>query len=669
MGARQGEGLSGEGLRVKGPRVKGLIWALLLALVLLRAVLVCLQPLTPAAGDPALRLEGERGPVPVRLVGHLLADPRAYASGTGCSVLLQLPVGRSELQFSPCPQPPPRQGWRLAAEGQLRRPRPAPHPLLAGPAERLARRQAASQLQVERFEVIERPDTPVANLRRRLADTLMERAGPERGGVLAALVLGGAVVPLPAEVRELFRAAGLSHALAASGFHLSVLLGAVLPLARRLPRLPRLLLAFGAMGLFVLLAGLQPSVLRAVLMAAIAVLVLECGQRGRPLAILLASALLLLLIWPRWLVEVGFQLSVVATAALVVAAGPLERALRLRLPAWCGGWLAPATAVPLAACLWTLPLQLLHFGVVPLYAIPANLLAAPLLTPLTLGAMLLALFTLLLPPLAALLLPPLAALAGVLLAIVGAVAALPMAQWQLGRPTPLLVTLLAAGLLGLQWPGLARRWRRLAPALVALACGLHLAMLQADQLLLVHQGHRDLLLARHRGRAALVALQADGFSCHQAGQLARGLGVARFDWTLLLDPLPPDPPDCWNGRSGLVLASADGSPPLLPGQRLQSPGLGAEAIAMASRGLWLEVGRRRWLLLPDRQDLWAWRDQPAAASPPDGLWLGFRPGPRERSWLAAEGPEQVWISGEALDGGPAGWRASGRSGSLQQSLS
>jgi competence protein ComEC len=204
---------------------------------------------------------------------------------------------------------------------------------------------------------------------------------------------------------------------------------------------------------------------------------------------------------------------------------------------------------------------------------------------------------------------------------------------------------------------------------VALACVLHLAMLQADQLLLVHQGHRDLLLARHRGRAALVALQADGFSCHQADQLARGLGVSRFDWALLLDPLPPDPSGCWHERAGLVLASADGSPPLLPGQRLQSPGLSAEAIAMASRGVRLGVGRRRWLLLPDRQDFWAWRELQGGPASFDGLWLGFRPGPRERRWLSAQGPERVWLSGEAVAGDPSGWRASGRSGSLQQSLS
>ncbi|MFM9102834.1 MAG: ComEC/Rec2 family competence protein [Cyanobium sp.] len=406
-------------------------WALLLALVLLRAALLSGQPLPLAPGDPARLLAADAAPPELALQGRLLADPRASADGSRCTALLQLAVGRTELEFSPCPDPAPQEGWQLRVWGRLRLPTPAAHPLLSGAAERLGQQQAASQLRVSEWQVLGRPPTPVADLRRRLAAALIERAGPERGGVLAALVLGSAVVPLPAELRELFRASGLSHALAASGFHLSVLLGAVLPLARRLPRLPRLLLLGAAMGLFVLLAGPQPSVLRAVLMAAISLLALECGRRARPLAALLASVLLLLLIWPRWLVAVGFQLSAVATAALVLSAGPLEQGLRRWLPSWCGPWLAPAVAVPLAACLYTLPLQLLHFGVVPVYALLANLLAAPLLTPLTLGAMALALLAVVLPPLLGLLLPPLAALAGLLLLVVRLVAGLPMAQWQL----------------------------------------------------------------------------------------------------------------------------------------------------------------------------------------------------------------------------------------------
>jgi competence protein ComEC len=641
-------------------RLKPLLWGLLLALLLLRVGWLAFTPLQPAAGDPVLQLQAAGGPLELTLRGTLLSDP--VPSGAGCRALLQLPVGRTELRFKQCPAL--QQGWRLQVQGRLRRPQVSPHPLLAAPAERLARQGSFSQLQVQDFEVLQRAPTPVADLRRRMAQALVQHAGPNNGSVLAALVLGSAVVPVPAELREAFRAAGLSHALAASGFHLSVLLGVVLPLGKRLPRLGRLTLAAAAMGLFVLLAGPQPSVLRAVLMGALALGIVECGYRGRPLGILAASALVLLLARPDWLLDVGFQLSVVATAALVVSARPLELGLRRWLP----GWLAVATAVPLAASLYTLPLQLLHFGVVPLYAVPANLVVAPLLTPLTLGAMALACLAVILPPLLPLVTAPVAWLTNVLVAVVKLFAALPMAQWQLGRPAPGLVLLFTVALLALAWPALARRWRLLGGALFALVVAVQFSLLSADQLLLVHQGRLDLLVARHQGRAVLVSSSGDGFSCSQASQLARGLGVQRYDWALLLDPLAPEQPHCWQGQAGLVMASADGSLPFQPGQRLASPGLSAAPVAIESRAIQLQLGRWRWLLLPDRQALWAWRQPSVLRGRLDGVWLGFAPSARERRHLKELGAKRLWLSGTIPAGLPAPWAASGPSGYLQAAL-
>ena len=641
-------------------RLKPLLWGLLLALLLLRVGWLAFTPLQPAAGDPVLQLQAAAGPLELTLRGTLLSDP--VPSGAGCRALLQLPVGRTELRFKQCPAL--QQGWRLQVQGRLRRPQVSPHPLLAAPAERLARQGSFSQLQVQDFEVLQRAPTPVADLRRRMAQALVQHAGPNNGSVLAALVLGSAVVPVPVELREAFRAAGLSHALAASGFHLSVLLGVVLPLGKRLPRLGRLTLAAAAMGLFVLLAGPQPSVLRAVLMGALALGIVECGYRGRPLGILAASALVLLLARPDWLLDVGFQLSVVATAALVVSARPLELGLRRWLP----GWLAVATAVPLAASLYTLPLQLLHFGVVPLYAVPANLVVAPLLTPLTLGAMALACLAVILPPLLPLVTAPVAWLTNVLVAVVKLFAALPMAQWQLGRPAPGLVLLFTVALLALAWPALARRWRLLGGALFALVVAVQFSLLSADQLLLVHQGRLDLLVARHQGRAVLVSSSGDGFSCSQASQLARGLGVQRYDWALLLDPLAPEQPHCWQGQAGLVMASADGSLPFQPGQRLASPGLSAAPVAIESRAIQLQLGRWRWLLLPDRQALWAWRQPSVLRGRLDGVWLGFAPSARERRHLKELGAKRLWLSGTIPAGLPAAWAASGPSGYLQAAL-
>jgi competence protein ComEC len=656
---------------------------LLLLLVLVQAQL---RPLQPAAGDPLRLLVGGDGPQPAILTGQLLSDPVAIAAAEAapagqagpCRVLLQTAGGRSELSFRACPAL--REGWNVRVQGLLRRPRPAPHPLLAGPAERLARQGSWTRLSVERLEVLRRPATPIADLRRSIAARFVAAAGPERGGLLAALVLGSAVVPLPAELRVDFRVAGLSHALAASGFHLSVLLGAVLALGRGLGRWTRLALGGGAIVLFLMLAGAQPSVVRAVLMGAIALVLLESGRRARPLGLLGLSLAGMLLLRPAWLHDVGFQLSAAATAGLVLTARPLEQALARRLPGgasntaprWAA-WLAPALAVPVAASLWTLPLQLLHFGVVPLYAVPANLLAAPLLTPLTLGAMALALVAVLVPALLTPLLVPLGWLAQLLLQLAHAVAGLPLAQWQSGRPLPLLVLLFTVALLGLVLPGLGRRRRVLATGLGLGVLVLHLVLLGGDQLLLVHQGEggpaRDLVLARHRGRAALVSTRADGFSCRQAGQLAQGLGVARFDWALLLDPVAAADPDCWSRLAARVVAYGDGAVPLAAGQRLASLGLAVEALAMDSHALRLHLGRQRWLLLPDRQSLASWRSGHLAMGPataPESVWVGFRPRPAERRALLAQGPRQLWLSGPGPAGAPLprGWRASGPSGAL-----
>ena len=100
----------------------------------------------------------------------------------------------------------------------------------------MAARGSWSQLRANDIAVLDRPWTPIADLRRQIAGRFQAAAGAEQGGLLAALVLGSAQVQLPEDLRQAFRVAGLSHALAASGFHLSVLLGAALALGRLLGR-------------------------------------------------------------------------------------------------------------------------------------------------------------------------------------------------------------------------------------------------------------------------------------------------------------------------------------------------------------------------------------------------------------------------------------------------
>jgi competence protein ComEC len=368
---------------------------------------------------------------------------------------------------------------------------------------------------------------------------------------------------------------------------------------------------------------------------------------------------------------VGFQLSAAATAGLIVTAPPLERRLAGDRPARWRRWLAPALAVPIAASLWTLPLQLLHFGSAPLYAVPANLLVTPLLAPLTLAAMGLALASLLLPPLLPLLAPPVLLAAGALRHLVDRLAALPGAQLHPGRPGVAVALLLTLALL--PWlAAAARRWRLASLPLLLVALLVHGGRVWGDQLLLVHHPGSTWLLARHHGRAALVARSGGARSCAGALRLARGLGHARLDWILLLDPVASEASDCWRRLSPVVLTAAGGAAALQPGQRVASPGLALAPLSQLSRAAELRVGGSRWLLLPDAQALWTLRSGAVALPGParlDGVWLGRTPAGADLSWLLARRPRHVWISRPAPTapgGGALAW--TGRIGSLAARL-
>ena len=116
-------------------------------------------------------------------------------------------------------------------------------------------------------------------------------------------------------------------------------------------------------------------------MASVVLLARESGRRGQASAALSLTCAGMLLIDPATIADVGFQLSVVATAGLLAWATPLRDRLVARLPRRTPSWLLEALAVSLAAQAATLPLVLFHFGRLSLVAPLANLLVAPLVAP------------------------------------------------------------------------------------------------------------------------------------------------------------------------------------------------------------------------------------------------------------------------------------------------
>ncbi|MEB3886155.1 ComEC/Rec2 family competence protein [Lyngbya sp. CCY1209] len=229
-------------------------------------------------------------------------------------------------------------------------------------------------------------------VRQRILRAQVYRLGVPKGTLLAGMVLGRRAVDLPPDIGDRFVEVGLAHTLAASGFHVSLLLGVILALTVGLA--PGLRLGIGAIALlfYVGLTGGSPSVLRAALMGVAALVGLVMDRRVRPLAVLLGVAVLLLLWNPLLIHNLGFQFSFLATFGLLVTVPPLMRSLR-----WLPPVIATGIAVPVAAAVWTLPLQIYVFNLVSPYSILVNILAVPFVTLITLGGMLTALVALVWP--------------------------------------------------------------------------------------------------------------------------------------------------------------------------------------------------------------------------------------------------------------------------------
>ncbi|SEC70590.1 competence protein ComEC [Rhodococcus pyridinivorans] len=218
-------------------------------------------------------------------------------------------------------------------------------------------------------------------VRDRLAQVGSAVLPADRAGLLPGLVVGDTTA-LTDEVREDFRVAGLTHLTAVSGANVSIVLGAVLLLVRAVGLGPRsgTILAATALVAFVVVVRPSASVVRAAAMGSIGLLAFVTGRERQALPALCTAVGVLLVLLPDLAVDVGFALSVSATAALIVAAPPVVTRLVDR------GWprpIAEVAAMSLVAFVATAPLVAAVSGTVSVVSVAANVLVAPVLAPLT----------------------------------------------------------------------------------------------------------------------------------------------------------------------------------------------------------------------------------------------------------------------------------------------
>lgn len=221
------------------------------------------------------------------------------------------------------------------------------------------------------FYRVEAASGRAAIWRRAVRSRLLDAVGEQGGGamLLRSLLLGERGV-LPEELSAGLRRFGLSHLFAVSGLHVGMVavLALLLPVGGRRRLVLAALLACG----YLALVGPRPSLIRATGMTVLAVVALLTRRPPAAMNALAVAVAAMVLSGPRVLADVGFQLSVAATAGILGLAPAL-------VAAWSAlpRWLAFSLGTTVAAQLASLPVSVPVFRLWPLLSPLANLVYVP----------------------------------------------------------------------------------------------------------------------------------------------------------------------------------------------------------------------------------------------------------------------------------------------------
>uniref|UniRef100_UPI0018AB6641 ComEC/Rec2 family competence protein n=1 Tax=Cellulomonas hominis TaxID=156981 RepID=UPI0018AB6641 len=237
--------------------------------------------------------------------GRGVDGPDGGALGTRAAVDVYAPAAASDLAY----------GTRVAVEARL-----SPVPDTA--------RRAMARARADGDPAVRAPPPAVLRVADGLRTGLVATAAAvpgDAGRLLPAVAVGD--TRGVGDLDDAMRVSGLAHITAVSGAHFSILGAVVLAVVTRcgVPRRWRWLPLALVLGGFVAVVQPGSSVVRAAVMGAVGVLGIVAGRPARSVPALACTVIVLLVVDP-WLArDVGFVLSVVATAGIALLAGPLAR--------------------------------------------------------------------------------------------------------------------------------------------------------------------------------------------------------------------------------------------------------------------------------------------------------------------------------------------------------
>jgi competence protein ComEC len=217
---------------------------------------------------------------------------------------------------------------------------------------------------------------------RNYCSNVFENSGmdPENVAVAKALVLGDKAL-ISDELMLSYASTGALHVLAVSGLHVGIvmlILGFMLKPLKRIKKAKFLFLIFALSGIwfYAVLTGLSPSVLRAAVMFSFVLIGSEMQRDTSIYQSLMISAIILLLMDPNVLFQLGFLLSYFAVIGIVFFHPKIYALFFFKNKLMDKIW--QVTCVSIAAQLATFPLGIYCFQQFPNYFLIANLIVIPI---------------------------------------------------------------------------------------------------------------------------------------------------------------------------------------------------------------------------------------------------------------------------------------------------
>ena len=294
--------------------------------------------------------------------------------------------------------PPPHYGDRLRIAGEIENP-----PIYDDFDYRayLARQGIYSRMMNAKTTLIESGEGSAFYRRlytfREHASGVLNRLLPEPAAALANGMILGIESGIPRDVADAFQATGTTHVIVISGSNIALLAWIlVLAFGRLIGRTRAVIPVMIAIVFYVLLVGAGPSAVRAGVMGALVVGAIGLGRQSTAWVSLAASAMLMTIIDPLALWDVGFQISFAATLGLILFSSWFIERFHGALGGRLAGDTAPAPlgalsdglAATLAAQVLVTPVLLFHFGRISVTSLPANALILPAQPPILTGGML-----------------------------------------------------------------------------------------------------------------------------------------------------------------------------------------------------------------------------------------------------------------------------------------